>query len=69
MAPHKFAVGDTVRCATALGDPPIPAGPHTVTRTLPGDFRGRLYRVRSSQDGLERVLNESQLSVEGAQRP
>ena len=63
MAPHKYAVGQTVEYRPQAGDLPGSRGSYTITRILPGDDLDRTYRARGAQDGQERVLRESQLTL------
>lgn len=59
--PHHFAVGQTVELNHDRYDRNLPPGAYTITRLLPNDAEDREYRVKSSHDGHERVVRESQL--------
>ena len=61
MAPHRFAVGDTVEFILQRFDGSAPRGAYTVVRQLPGPHNDREYRIRHLQDGHERVVLESRL--------
>ncbi len=61
MPPHNFAVGQSVELVPSRMDGNVPRGIYTVERLLPNDSADREYRVKSVQDGHERVLRESQL--------
>ena len=68
MPPHGFSVGQIVELVPGKYDGNIPRGAYAVTRLLPNDGSDREYRVRSQQDGHERVVRESQLR-QGAAAP
>ncbi|MCO6414670.1 hypothetical protein JYK14_00550 [Siccirubricoccus sp. KC 17139] len=59
--PHNFTVGQTVELCHDRYDRNLPSGAYTITRLLPNDAEDREYRVKSSHDGHERVVRESQL--------
>ena len=61
MAPHRYAVGQTVEFVPQRFDGNVPRGAYTVVRQLPGPPHDREYRVRNAADGHERVMRESQL--------
>lgn len=61
MPPHNFTIGQRVELVPGRMDANVPRGLYTVERLLPNDSADREYRVRSVQDGHERVLRESQL--------
>jgi hypothetical protein len=61
MPSHSFAVGQNVDLVPSRSDGNVPRGAYTVQRLLPNDGVDREYRVRSVQDGHERVVRESQL--------
>ena len=63
MAPQKYTIGQKVDFRPELGDGPGSRGSYTITRALPGDDLDRTYRARGAQDGQERVLRESQLTL------
>ncbi|WP_428384596.1 hypothetical protein [Methylocystis sp.] len=57
---HKFPIG--VRVIQRFGAP-TGLGSFRVTRHLPDDGAGLLYRVKRERDGQERVANESSLEL------
>jgi hypothetical protein len=62
MQPHKFKVGEFVRVATAkyLG---APQGRYEVVRLMPpAQDNQNQYRVKSVEDGVERMVREDDLS-------
>lgn len=61
MPPHNFVIGQRVELVPSRMDGNVPRGLYTVERLLPNDSADREYRVKSVQDGHERVLRESQL--------
>jgi hypothetical protein len=61
MPYHRFKVGQTVVAPIGGPDALIPRGPLTIVRLMPLANGEPQYRVRSSADGLERVVPESQL--------
>ena len=61
MPPHNFTIGQRVELVPSRMDGNVPRGLYTVERLLPNDSADREYRVKSVQDGHERVLRESQL--------
>jgi hypothetical protein len=61
MPYHRFKVGQTVVAPFGGPDALIPRGPHVIVRLLPLAGREPQYRVRSSADGLERMVLESQI--------
>ncbi|QNT70810.1 hypothetical protein HQ394_17695 [Defluviicoccus vanus] len=62
MKSHKFAVGQTVRYSPGSKSYSAPADSYKVVRLLPAEANDYQYRVKSSADGHERVVKESQLS-------
>ncbi len=66
MPAHSFAVGQRVELVPGRLDGNVPRGTYTVQRQLPNDGADREYRVRSVQDGHERVVRESQLRAGAA---
>jgi hypothetical protein len=60
MPAHRFRVGQTV-----VGGPEgaLPLGPYVILRLLPVEDDEPHYRVRSSVDGHERALLESQIKL------
>lgn len=61
MSPHSFAVGQRIEVASGRFDGAAPPGIYTVVRLLPNDSSDREYRVKSTHDGHERVMRESQI--------
>jgi len=61
MPYHRFKVGQIVVAPFGGPDALIPRGPHVIVRLLPLVGGEPQYRVRSSADGLERVVQESQI--------
>jgi hypothetical protein len=61
MAAAKFEVGQIVTFDRGTGDGHIPQGTFTILRVMPVEGGERSYRVRSTNDGQERVLPEGQL--------
>jgi hypothetical protein len=59
--PHKFQAGQTVKLLPSSLDHHTPHGLYEVVRILPPDGDDNQYRVKSSSDGHERVVRESQL--------
>ncbi|HZF75635.1 MAG TPA: hypothetical protein VE033_07375 [Acetobacteraceae bacterium] len=68
MARHVFTIGQQVQFQPGPYDNNVPRGAYTVTRLMPNDGTDREYRVRSTVDGHERVMRESQLRA-GASVP
>ncbi len=62
MKSHKFAVGQTVQYSPGYTSYSGPGGSYKVVRLLPAEANNNQYRVKSSADGHERVVKESQLS-------
>lgn len=60
MSPHKFKVGQRV----IFHSPRKAVGPSifTVLRLLPTEGQGLTYRIKSSEEGFERVANELELT-------
>jgi hypothetical protein len=61
---HRFRVGQTVVAPTISGPSAmIPRGQHLIVRLLPVSGRDPQYRIRSSVDGHDRVVKESQIRL------
>jgi len=60
MSPHKFSTGQVVEARTGLWAPP--AGAYEIIRRLPPSDSENRYRVKSVNDGHERVVKESDLA-------
>ena len=69
MAHHKFKVGQTVHLMPNRLERHVPAGNYTIQRLLPVEGRNLFYRVKHTQDGHERVVNEAQLRPAEALAP
>jgi len=65
MAMHKFNLGQTVFLQPTMLNRTPPLGGYAVTRQLPIEKDGRLrYRIKNSSEPYERVVVESDLSLE-----
>jgi len=63
MSIHKFTVGQQLDFLPGPRDGNVPRGKYQVQRLLPSEGSDPQYRVKSTADGLERVIAESQLAV------
>jgi hypothetical protein len=63
MPAHRFRVGRTVVVPWSGPEGAIPLGPYVFVRLLPLEDGERHYRVRSSVDGHEQALLESQIKL------
>ena len=61
MPAHRFRVDQTVVVPWSGSQVGIPLGPYVIVRLLPMEDGEPHYRVRSSVDGHERALLESQI--------
>ena len=61
MQRHKYAVGEMVRFTPGAFDQNAQPGNYRVLRHLPAEGIDNQYRIKSSLDGHERVVKESQL--------
>ena len=61
MPDHKYTVGQSVEFSPGARDGSAARGRYEVVRHLPSETRDLQYRVKSSVDGHERVVRESQL--------
>ena len=61
MPAHRFRVGQTVVVPWSGPEGALPLGPYVIVRLLPLVADEPHYRVRSSIDGHERALLESQI--------
>ncbi len=61
---HKFATGDRVIFQPGRFDGNVRAGPYTIVRVLPVTSAGCQYRVKSTLDSHERVIDEAQLRAD-----
>lgn len=62
MKIYKFAVGQTVRFSPGAQSPATLRGSYKIVRLLPAEANDHQYRIKSTLDGHERVVKESQLS-------
>jgi hypothetical protein len=60
---HRFRVGQTVVAPSGGAEGLIPYGPYVIVRCLPVVGGEPRYRVKSSVDGHERALLESQIRL------
>ena len=63
MSAHRFRVGQTVVVPWSGPQVGIRPGPYVIVRLLPMEDGEPHYRVRSSADGHERALLESQIKA------
>ena len=61
MKGHKYPVGETVHFTPGAFDQDARRGNYRVLRHLPAEGTDNQYRIKSSLDGHERVVRESQL--------
>ena len=61
MALHKFTLGQVVVARSTLFRL-IPPGPYEVTRLLPPIGMSNQYRIKSLDNGHERVVREDDIS-------
>lgn len=61
MASHKFKVDQGVHVSPGSLNRWMPHGADRVVRQLPPDIEDNQYRIKSVEDGHERVVRESQL--------
>ena len=61
MKRHKYSVGEMVHFTPAAFDQGARRGNYRVLRQLPAEGADNQYRIKSSLDGHERVVRESQL--------
>jgi hypothetical protein len=62
MLEHKFRVGQVMNFTPHRTVDPGSRGRYTIVRLLPIEGRVLQYRVRSSTDGHERVVQENELA-------
>ena len=62
MKAHKFAVGQTVTFLRSGPPRSTPRDSFKVVRLLPAEANDQQYRVKSTLDGHERVVKESQIN-------
>ena len=60
---HRFRIGQTVVAPSGGPDAVIPRGPYIIVRCQPMEDGQPQYRVKSSFDGHERALLESQIRL------
>jgi len=63
MSIHKFGSGQRVEFSPSAFDGNAPRGSYVVVRQMPSETRDLQYRIKSAQDGHERVVRESQLGA------
>lgn len=63
-AAHSYTVGQTLNFSPNIFEPATRQGSYRIVRLLPSDSGDNQYRVMSESDGHERVVQESQLSLE-----
>ena len=63
MPAHRFRVGQTVVVPWSGPEGALPLGPYVIMWLLPMEDGEPHYRVRSSVDGHERALLESQIML------
>ncbi len=64
MEDHKFKVGQAVELRARIGIGTwLPPGSFSVVRQLPPSGRENQYRLKSTNDGHERVATESELAL------
>jgi hypothetical protein len=61
MENHKYKVGQSVELRARIGAW-LPPGAFSIVRQLPASGRENQYRLKSSNDGHERVAAESELA-------
>jgi hypothetical protein len=61
MAEYKYKVGQSVELRGRMGAR-VPSGLFSVVRPLPPEGRQNQYRLKSKNDGHERVAAESDLA-------
>ena len=62
MKAHRFTVGQTVTFSRSGPPRSAPRETFKIVRLLPAEASDQQYRVKSTLDGHERVVKESQLS-------
>lgn len=60
---HKFKIGQILMFSPSIFEPAIRKGHYKVVSLLPADGGDNQYRLKSEQDGHERVVREGQLAV------
>jgi hypothetical protein len=69
MPYHRFKVGQMVVAPSEGRDAHMPRGPLVVVRLLPLVEGELQYRVRSADEGLDRVVLERQIRLAEEERP
>jgi hypothetical protein len=62
MTQYKFKVGQTVRMVASRLRSGLPTGSFQIVRLLPEERGTNQYRIKSTIDGQERVVLESELT-------
>jgi len=65
MSEHKFRIGQAVEYFASRRFDRLAGGRYTIVRLLPIDGNTPQYRIKSAQDGRERMVRESEI---GSQR-
>jgi hypothetical protein len=64
MTVHKFKIGQRVRVMHGVTDASrADSGRFTVTRQMPGNTQGLLYRIKGDAETHERMVQETQLEA------
>lgn len=61
---HRFEIGQVLTYSPGILEATAWQGRYRVVRLLPAESGDNQYRLKSESDGHERVVRESQLSVE-----
>jgi hypothetical protein len=61
MPNHRYKVGQTVEAPSGGPHALIPRGPHIIVRLMPLAGGQPQYRIRSTEDGLDRMVAEDQI--------
>ena len=61
MSEHKFRVGEAVEYFASKRFDRLAGGRYTVVRLLPIDGKIPQYRIKSTLDGRERMVHESEI--------
>ena len=61
MSEHKFSVGQAVEYFASRRFDRLAGGRYTVVRLMPVEENGPQYRIKSAQDGRERMVHENEI--------
>ena len=61
MPYHRYKVGQTVEAPSGGSHALIPRGPHIIVRLMPLAAGQPQYRIRSTADGVNRMVAEDQI--------